>query len=70
MYTDLGKDTPAEQQFMQHLMRVAVLIERLYARQNGTCGYDAQIPREDVASRAMFHRNQSPFCEAPLTGFR
>ena len=67
VHTDLSKDSPAEQQMVQHLMRVAVLIERLYARQNGVLEIEAQIPREDVASRAMFHRNQSPFCEAPRT---
>jgi hypothetical protein len=65
--TDLGKDSAAEQQMVRHLMRVAVLIERLYARQTGVLDFEAQIPRDDVASRAMFHRNQSPFCEAPRT---
>ncbi len=63
VHTDLSKDSPAEQQMVQHLMRVAVLIEKLYARQNGVLEIEAQIPREDVASRAMFNRNQSPFCE-------
>ena len=65
--TDLSKDSAAEQQMVQHLMRVAVLIERLYARENGVLDIEAGIPRDDVASRAMFHRNQSPFCEAPRT---
>jgi hypothetical protein len=67
VHTDLGKDSPAEQQMVQHLMRAAVLIERLYARQVGVLDIEAQIPPEDVASRAMFHRNQSPFCESPRT---
>jgi hypothetical protein len=65
--TDLGKDSPAEQQMVRHLMRAAVMIDRLHARQNGVLDIEARIPREDVASRAMFHRNQSPFCEAPRT---
>ncbi|MET0809369.1 MAG: hypothetical protein ABWX93_11510 [Pseudoxanthomonas sp.] len=67
VYTDMSKDTAAERQFVQHMMRVAMLIERLYARQIGTFGYEEQIPREDVASRALMQRNQKPFCEAPLT---
>jgi hypothetical protein len=67
VHTDLSADTPAEQQMVQHLMRVAVLIERLYARENGVLDIEARIPREDVASRALFHRNQSPFCQAPRT---
>lgn len=65
--TDLSKDSAAEQQMVRHLMRVAVLIERLYARQNGVLEIEAQIPREDMASRALFHRNQAPFCDAPRT---
>jgi hypothetical protein len=67
VHTDLSKDSAAEQQMVQHLMRVAVLIEKLYARQTGVLDIEARIPREDVASRAMFHRNQSPFCESPRT---
>jgi len=67
VHTDLSKDSPAEQQMVQHLMRVAVLIEKLYARQNGVLEIETQIPREDVASRAMFNRNQSPFCDSPRT---
>jgi hypothetical protein len=67
VHTDLSKDSPAEQQMVMHLMRAAVLIERLHARQNGVLEIEARIPREDVASRAMFHRNQSPFCESPRT---
>jgi hypothetical protein len=67
VHTDLSKDSPAEQQMVQHLMRAAVLIEKLHARQKGVLEIAAQIPLEDVASRAMFHRNQSPFCESPRT---
>jgi hypothetical protein len=67
VHTDLSKDSPAEQQMVQHLMRAAVMIEKLYARQNGVLEIEARIPREDVASRALFHRNQSPFCESPRT---
>ena len=67
VHTDLEQGLAAEQQMVQHLMRVALLIEKLYARQNGVLEIEAQIPREDVASRAMFNRNQSPFCESPRT---
>jgi hypothetical protein len=67
VHTDMSQDSPAEQQMVRHMMRIAVLIERLYARQTGVLEIEAQIPREDMASRALFHRNQKPFCEAPLT---
>jgi hypothetical protein len=65
--TDLSKDSAAERAMVGHLMRAATLIERLYARQTGAFGLDAGIPKDDVASRSLFHRNQSPFCEAPKT---
>jgi hypothetical protein len=65
--TDVSGDSPAEQQLLRHLMRAATLIERLYARQNGVLDIEARIPRTDLASRALFHRNQSPFCDNPLT---
>ena len=67
VHTDVSQDSPAEQQMVRHMMRIAVLIERLYARQTGVLEFEAQIPREDMASRALFQRNQKPFCEAPMT---
>jgi hypothetical protein len=65
--TDLSQVTPAEKNMVRHLMSAAHIIERIYARQKGVLGLDARIPAEDTASRALFHRNQSPFCEAPKT---
>ncbi len=50
-----------------HLEKVARIVERLYARQSGVYGLDAGIPAGDTASRALFFRNQGPFCEAPKT---
>ena len=65
--TDLSQSTAAEKNMVEHLMTAARLIERIYARQKGVFGLDVKIPAEDTASRALFHRNQSPFCEAPKT---
>jgi hypothetical protein len=65
--TDLAKAPPAERNLVQHLMNVARSIERIYARQKGVFGMEASIPADDSASRMLFHRNQSPFCEAPKT---
>jgi hypothetical protein len=67
VYTDLSQDSPGERQMVAHLQSAAKGIERLYARQNGVLGMAEKIPADDLASRAMFHRNQSPFCEAPQT---
>lgn len=65
--SDFRGDSEAERVMVRHLVTVAGLIERLHARQTGTFGLEAGIPVGDASSRAMFHRNQSPFCEAPAT---
>ncbi len=36
-------------------------------RQKGTYGMERDIPKDDAASRALFFRNQGPFCSAPAT---
>jgi len=65
--TDLSKATPAEKNLVRHMLDAAVTIERLYARQRGVYGMEGSIPTPDAASYALFHRNQSPYCEAPKT---
>lgn len=60
-------DSARDRKLVAHLATVARLIERLFARQKGVFGLAARIPAEDGASRALFFRNQGPFCEAPLT---
>jgi hypothetical protein len=58
---------PRDVQLVGHLEKVARIVERLYAKQNGVFGLDAGIPADDTMSRALFFRNQGPFCEAPKT---
>jgi hypothetical protein len=58
---------PREQALVAQLAGVGRLIEQLHAKQNGVYGLDARIPADDTASRALFFRNQGPFCEAPRT---
>jgi hypothetical protein len=58
---------PRDVQLVGHLEKAARIIERLYAKESGVFGLDARIPADDAASRALFFRNQSPFCEAPKT---
>src|SRR5207253_1051081 len=65
--TDLTHETPANSGAVRHLMTAAQGIERIYAKQKGVSDFAAQIPATDPASRMLFHRNQSPFCEAPMT---
>ena len=65
--TDLTHETPANSGAVRHLMTAAQGIERIYAKQKGVSDFAAQIPATDPASRMLFYRNQSPFCEAPMT---
>ena len=65
--SDLTQVSDAEKAFLQQMLVAADLIERVYARQKGVFGMQADIPADDPASQMMFHRNQSPFCEAPKT---
>lgn len=64
---DLTQVSEGEKRFLSHMLSAAELIERVYARQKGVFGMQADIPADDPASQMMFHRNQSPFCEAPKT---
>ena len=52
---------------LTHVARASQIIERLYARQRGVMGLEARIPEQDTASRAVFFRNQGPYCVAPQT---
>ncbi len=65
--TDLAQATPAEKNLVDRMIKVAALVERIYARQKGVFGLEAGIPEIDRTSRMLFHRNQSPYCEAPKT---
>lgn len=65
--TDEHDAPAAERTFVSHMLKVGELTERLYARQKGVFGMDARIAEDDPASHALFHRNQSPFCQAPRT---
>jgi hypothetical protein len=65
--SDFSTASHAEKNLLSHLVRVAALIERLYARQRGTAGLERGIPADDAASAALFFRNQGPFCTAPKT---
>jgi len=58
---------PRDVQLVGHLEKAARIIERLYAQQNGVFGLAGSIPADDTASRALFFRNQGPFCKAPKT---
>jgi hypothetical protein len=65
--TDLSKATAEEKRFVGFITQAAELVEKLYAKQEGTFELRAKIPADDTAGRSMFFRNQGPKCEAPQT---
>jgi hypothetical protein len=65
--SDFSRSSTTERTLAAHMVDIARLVERLYAKQRGTAGLENQIPADDPASAALFFRNQGPFCEAPKT---
>ena len=65
--TDLASAPPRRSASSASSRTAAELIEKLYAKQEGTLDLAAKIPADDTASTSMFFRNQGPKCEAPQT---
>ncbi|APR86934.1 Nudix hydrolase 3 [Minicystis rosea] len=65
--TDLHAASTEDRVLVDHVLAAAQIIERIYEKQMGTAGLDAGIPKDDAASRMMFHRNHGPYCQAPKT---
>ena len=61
------KLSEGEKKFVEHMQKVAGLIDKLYERQKGLTGLYAKIPETDPASRRVFARNRSVACECPKT---
>ncbi|WP_437538568.1 hypothetical protein WME79_21685 [Sorangium sp. So ce726] len=62
------RGAPAEDRaIVGHLLKVAELIEQIHAKQLGSAGMADKIPADDPASRALFWRNQGPWCQQPKT---
>jgi hypothetical protein len=64
---DFSKASVQDKAIVQHVLAAAQLIERIYAKQTGVAGLVDQIPADDTASRALFFRNQGPWCTQPRT---
>jgi len=65
--TNLTTLSAEEQKIVTSLMGVRQQIDALYQTQTGAAPLAKKVARDDVASRALFQRNQSARCEAPLT---
>jgi len=65
--SDFSQQPAADKKLALHLLRVAVLLEQIYAKQKGIAGLEAELEPGDTASAALFFRNQGPLCAAPKT---
>ncbi len=65
--TDLSNASDEDRAVVKHVFAAAEWLERLHARQLGNDALVQALPADDLASRALFHRNQGPFCVAPKT---
>lgn len=65
--TDLGELPPVHRAFAERMLRVATLLDRLYARQVGMDALASRVEGLDPASRSVFRRNWGPACRAPST---
>ncbi len=65
--TDFTDSPENERTLVGHLMAAGKLIDELYQVQKGAYKYLQQIPESDTMSRALYHRNQEPWCAAPKT---
>ncbi len=63
--TDLRALPEAEKTFVRHALAAGDLVETLYRIQAGVA--EPPPPNLDPASRALFERNQGPWCVAPET---
>src|SRR5262249_31957346 len=51
----------------KNVLDAARIVERIYGLQKGVGGMAEKIPADDTPSRAVFYRNQGPWCTAPMT---
>ncbi len=65
--TDTTAYSAEDKAVLARLVKAGELIDALYDYQYGATGLDKLIPKDDLASRAMFRRNHGPWCEGPKT---
>jgi hypothetical protein len=65
--TDLGELPAPHRAFGQHMLRVAELIDRIYARQIGMDALASQVSAEDPLSQSIFRRNWGARCRGAST---
>ncbi len=67
VYSDMKSGTDEDKALVRHMLKVARMVDDLYATQVGTKGLEARIPKDDPASLAVLRRNWTTKCVAPKT---
>lgn len=65
VYNDLSKLSDEEKTFAGNMLKVAELIDKLYAKQSGADLLQAKVSVDDLASQSLFRRNWGPSCQTP-----
>ncbi|MEL7368336.1 MAG: hypothetical protein AAFN74_05445, partial [Myxococcota bacterium] len=67
VYADFSSASEEDRALVRQMVVVAQAVERLHMAQLGSLTYADQIDALDPRSRALFLRNQAPWCMAPAT---
>jgi hypothetical protein len=67
VYSDLRNGTDEDKTLVRHMLKVARMVDDLYATQTGVKQLEAQLPKDDPASLAVYRRNWTTKCVAPKT---
>ena len=67
VWSDLSGSPEEDKRLVRRMLRVASLIDGLYATQLGISALGTLIPADDPASRSLLRRNWSPRCKGPRT---
>ncbi len=67
VYSDLRSGSDEDKALVRHMINAARMVDDLYATQTGAKQLEAQLPKDDTASLAVFRRNWTTKCVAPKT---
>jgi hypothetical protein len=65
--SDFSNASGEDKAIVKHILNAAVAIETLFAAQSGVLTMRDEVQKLDPESRAVFFRNQAPWCTAPAT---
>ncbi|MBN8612969.1 MAG: hypothetical protein J0L92_20425 [Deltaproteobacteria bacterium] len=65
--TEIAALPEAHRAFVGHMLNVAGMVDRLYARQTGMDAMTSRLDASDTASASLFRRNWGPVCRGSTT---